>query len=293
VGMKIAAAGGDPARETLTLIPTTEGKTFYTTPVGDHWRVYIFIEGAQTYQTIKSLDHVYHTAKAFGRFQSLLRDFPAEQLHETIPNFHHTPKRFEALIEAVENDTQNRARFVGEEIEFVKARTEDTPVLVDFIRQGKLPLRVTHNDTKFNNVLIDNKTGEGVCVVDLDTVMPGLSLYDFGDSIRSGTNPAPEAERDLSMVQIDLNRFEAFVHGYLDATRDFLIPLEIDLLPFSAKLMTFECGMRFLTDYLQGDVYFKAAHENHNLDRARTQFKMVVDIEGKFEQMGEIVEKYR
>ncbi len=290
---KIAATGGDPARETLTLVHTTEGKTFYTTPAGDYWRVYIFIENTQTYEEIQSLDHAYNVSRAFGRFQNLLRDFPAEELHETIPNFHHTPKRFEAFLDAVEKDTQERVRFAGEEIEFVKARAENAPVLVDLIRQGELPLRVTHNDTKFNNVLIDNKTGEGVCVVDLDTVMPGSSLYDFGDSVRSGANPAAEGESDLSKVEIDLERFEGFVHGYLDATRDFLTPLEIDLLPFSAKLMTVECGMRFLTDYLQGDVYFKIDHESHNLDRARTQFKIVADMEGKFGRMGEIVERYR
>ena len=290
---KIAADGGNPNRETLTLVPTAEGVPFYKTPSGNYWRAYIFIENALTYEEIKSLDHVYNISKAFGRFQSLLRDFPAEELHETIPDFHHTPKRFTDFLDAVEEDALNRARFAKNEIVFVQQREAGTPVVVDLIQRGKLPLRVTHNDTKFNNVLIDNQTGQGVCVVDLDTVMPGSSLYDFGDSVRSGTNPAVEAERDLSKVEIDLDRFEAFVHGYLDAARDFLTPLEIDLLPFSAKLMTLECGIRFLTDYLEGDVYFKIDRESHNLDRARSQFKMVADMEEKFERMGEIVEKYR
>ncbi|HID87303.1 MAG TPA: aminoglycoside phosphotransferase family protein [Anaerolineae bacterium] len=254
---KIIAAGGDPERETLNLIPTVEGKTFHRTPDGDYWRAYVFIEGARTYEIVENLDHVYNASRAFGKFQKLLSDFPAEQLHETIPNFHHTRKRFEAFVEAVERDVKNRARFVRAEIEFVEKRAEDTSVLIDLLEQGKLPERVTHNDTKFNNVMIDDQTGEGVCVIDLDTVMPGLTLYDFGDSVRSGANPAAEDERDLSKVCMDLEIFDRLVHGYLDVARDFLTPAEIDLLPFSAKLMTFECGMRFLTDHLNGDVYFK------------------------------------
>ena len=290
---KIIVAGGDPQRETLNLIPTVDAKTFYRTHDGNYWRAYIFVEGALTYEVVESLDHVYNAAKAFGKFQKLLSDFPAGQLYETIPNFHHTRKRFEAFVEAVERDVENRARSVGDEIEFVEKRAEDVSVLVDLLEQGKLPELVTHNDTKFNNVMIDDETGEGVCVIDLDTVMPGLSLYDFGDSVRSGANPAAEDERDLSKVCFDLEIFDRFAHGYLDAARDFLTSTEVDYLPFSAKLMTFECGMRFLTDHLDGDVYFKIRRVNHNLDRCRTQFKMVRDMEKKFDQMVRIVEKYR
>jgi len=290
---KIIAAGGDPERETLNLIPTIDAKTFYRTHDGNCWRAYIFIEGALTYEVVETLDHVYNAAKAFGKFQKLLSDFPAEQLYETIPNFHHTRKRFEAFVEAVERDVKNRAQSVRDEIEFVEKRAEDASVLVDLLEQGRLPELVTHNDTKFNNVMIDDETGEGVCVIDLDTVMPGLSLYDFGDSVRSGANPAAEDERDLSKVCIDLEIFDLFARGYLDAARDFLTPTEVDYLPFSAKLMTFECGMRFLTDHLNGDVYFKIHRENHNLDRCRTQFKMVRDMEEKFDQMVRIVEKHR
>lgn len=290
---KIIAVGGDPERETLNLIPTVEGRSFYRTRDGNYWRAYIFIEGAQTYEVVESLDHVYNAAKAFGNFQKLLSDFPAGQLHETIPNFHHTGKRFEAFVEAVERDVKNRAQSVREEIEFVERRAEDTSVLVDLFGQGKLPERVTHNDTKFNNVLIDNETGEGICVIDLDTVMSGLSLYDFGDSVRTGAALAAEDEQELSKAGIGLETFDRLTRGYLDAARDFLTPTELDYLVFSAKLMTFECGIRFLTDHLDGDVYFKIHRENHNLDRCRTQFKMVRDMEDKFNQMVRIVEKYR
>jgi len=290
---KIARAGGDPERETLNLIPSVEGGAFHRMPDGNYWRAYIFIEGARAYQVVESLTHVYNAARAFGRFQGLLSDFPAGELYETIPDFHHTSKRLAAFFEAVERDVENRARLVGAEIEFVEQRAGDASVLVDLLERGELPERVTHNDTKFNNVMIDDETGEGVCVIDLDTVMPGLSLYDFGDSVRSGANVAAEDERDLSKVRMDLATFDRFVHGYLDAARDFLTPLEVDYLPFSVKLMTFECGMRFLTDYLSGDVYFKTRRKNQNLDRCRVQFEMVSDIEGKFDRMREIVERYR
>ena len=290
---KVVAAGGDPRRETLNLIPTLEGETFHKTPGGDYWRAYAFIDGARTYETIESLEHAYNGAKAFGRFQKLMNDFPPQQLHETIPDFHHTARRFEAFVEAVERDAENRARSVRPEIEFVEKRATETTALLDLFERGELPERVTHNDTKFNNVMIDDETGEGICVVDLDTVMPGLSLYDFGDAVRYGANPAAEDERDLSKVAIDLAIFDRFAHGYLDAARDFLTPTEIDYLPFSVKLMAFECGMRFLTDYLNGDVYFKIDRESHNLDRCRTQFEMVRDVEEKLDRMTKIVEKHR
>jgi Ser/Thr protein kinase RdoA (MazF antagonist) len=290
---KIVAAGGDPERETLNLIPTVDGRTFYRTPKGDYWRAYAFIEGARTYQVAENLDHVYSASRAFGNFQRLLSDFPAARLHETIPNFHHTRKRLDAFVEAVEMDVKNRARSVAAEIEFVQQRAEETSILVDMFERGDLPERVTHNDTKFNNVMIDDESGEGICVIDLDTVMPGLSLYDFGDLVRSGANPAEEDERDLSKVWVDLKVFDHLAHGYLDAARDFLTPAEVDLLPFSAKLMTFECGVRFLADHLSGDVYFRIHRENQNLDRCRTQFKMVADMEEKLDRMAGIVAKYR
>jgi Ser/Thr protein kinase RdoA (MazF antagonist) len=290
---KIVAAGGDPARETINLIPTLEGRAFCQTPDGTYWRAALFIEGAHTYEIVENLAHVYNVANAFGRFQRLVSDFPAERLHETIPDFHHTPKRFAAFVEAVERDVTNRAGAARAEIEFVERRVGDMPILVDLLQQGKLPQRVTHNDTKFNNVMIDDATGKGICVIDLDTVMPGLSLYDFGDAVRSGANPAAEDEQDLSKVTIDLEIFRRFASGYLDAAADFLTPSEIDYLPFSARLMTLECGMRFLTDYLNGDRYFRTRRENHNLDRCRTQFQMVRAMEERFDTMVSIVSQAR
>lgn len=289
---KIIKAGGDPDRETLNLIPTLDNRSYCKTPEGEYWRSYIFIEDAKTYQVVENLEHFYHAGRAFGKFQSMLSGFPADTLHETIPAFHNTKNRFSSFLEAVEKDRMGRAITVRNEIEFALKRAEETAVLVDLLEEGKLPLRVTHNDTKFNNVMIDDKTGQGICVIDLDTVMPGLSLYDFGDSIRSGANPAEEDERDLSKVCMDLTLFEQFSRGFLEYGRSFLTPLEIEYLPFSAKMMTYECGIRFLADYLNGDVYFKIHREGHNLDRARTQFKMVQDMEEKIDQMKEIIRKY-
>ena len=290
---KIVSSGGDPERETLTLIPTLDGGVLHRPSGGHYWRAAIFIEGARTYDIVESLDHVYSAGRAFGNFQRLLGDFPAGQLHETIPDFHHTPKRFAAFVKAVERDVANRASSVQAEIAFVEQRAADMPILVDLLAQGQLPLRVTHNDTKFNNVMIDDRTGEGICVIDLDTVMPGLSLYDFGDAIRSGANSAAEDERNVSQVTLDLDIFDHFAAGYLHTARGFLTALEIEYLPFSARLMTLECGMRFLTDHLNGDVYFRIHHSNHNLDRCRAQFKMVRDMEARFDEMVRIVRSHQ
>ena len=289
---KILSAGGDPCRETLNIIRTIDDKSFYKSPEGDSWRVYAFIENARTYDVVEKPEHLYNGGKAFGTFQKLLSDFPADLLHETIPDFHNTKKRYDAFIQAVETDSANRAVFVKDEIDFIIKRANDTEVLVNMLKNGGLPLRVTHNDTKFNNVMIDNKTGEGICVIDLDTVMPGLPLYDFGDSIRSGTNSALEDERDLSRVCMEIGLFESFTSGFLNSACEFLTPLELEYMPFAAKLMTLECGIRFLTDYLSGDVYFKVHREGHNLDRARTQFRMVSDMEDKMGQMIKIIKKY-
>ncbi len=290
---KIIIAGGDPHRESLTLIPTHEGDSFVRTEEGHYWRAYRFIEEARTYEIVESMQHVYNAAMAFGNFQSLLSDLQSGILHETIPNFHNTKNRFEVFLQTVADDEYNLASCSKAEIEFVRERADQVSVLVDLYARGELPERVTHNDTKFNNVMIDDETGEGVCVIDLDTVMPGLSLYDFGDSIRSMANPAPEDERDLSKVQFDLDVFDHFSRGYLDSARDFLIPMEIEYLPTSAILMTLECGMRFLVDHLQGDVYFKTQRKNHNLDRCRTQFKLVQDMEEQFDEMVRIIEKHQ
>jgi len=289
---KIKATGGNPERETLNLIDTISGKSFYVSSLGDFWRSYKFIEGAQTYQVVENLRHFYNAGKALGNFEQLLADFPAEKLHETIPDFHNTRKRYETFLEALSKDVMNRAKDVQKEIDFVLSRGAETSLLVNLLNEGMLPLRVTHNDTKFNNVMIDNETGEGICVIDLDTIMPGLSLYDFGDSIRSGANPAEEDEKDLSKVCMDLELYEHFTMGFLEGTNHSLTTAELEYLPLGAKMMTFECGIRFLTDHLNGDTYFKVHRENHNLDRARTQFKMVADMEGKIDQMKAIVQKY-
>ena len=292
LGQKIESLGGNPLRETLNLVPTIDGNC-YEISKGDYWRGYIFIDNASTYEMVESLDHVYNAAKAFGIFQNLLSDYPSDQLIETIPDFHNTRKRLDAFIKAVDDDDLNRAASAKPEIEFVLQRVKETSVLVDMLERGELPERITHNDTKFNNVMIDDETGEGVCIIDLDTVMPGLSLYDFGDSIRSLSNTAAEDERDLSLVEFDLEVFDYYTHGYLDTVGDVLSPMEIKQLPFSAILMTLECGMRFLTDHLQGDKYFKVYRDNQNLDRCRTQFKLVEGMESEFDHMVKIVDNYR
>jgi thiamine kinase-like enzyme len=290
---RIKTAGGDPQREALTLIPTVEENSYLLTEQGDYWRGYLFINNARTYEVVENLDHVYNAAKAFGNFQNLLSDYPSGELIETIPYFHNTRKRFQDFIQAVEKDEVNRAKSSEPEIEFVLQREKDTSVLIDMLAGGELPERITHNDTKFNNVMIDNETGAGVCVIDLDTVMPGLSLYDFGDAIRSLANSAAEDEQDLSQVQFDSEIYEHYTHGYLDAVGNLLNETEIEYMSFSAILMTLECGMRFLADHLQGDTYFKIHRENQNLDRCRTQFKLVADMEEQFEEMVRTVDKYR
>lgn len=291
LGKKIQAAGGDVARETLSVIPTCDGKSYYETPEGDCYRMYAYIEHTDSLEQIAHATDFYAAAEAFGNFQYLLADYPADTLHETIPDFHHTKKRYERFLAVVEEDALGRAAEVAEEIAFVKVREQDMSVIVEALLQGEIPLRVTHNDTKLNNVLMDKDSGRGICVIDLDTVMPGSSLYDFGDSIRFGANHAAEDEVDLSKVWVDLELFEAYVSGYLKGCKGALTQREIELMPMGAKLMTLECGMRFLTDYLEGDIYFKIHREGHNLDRCRTQFALVADMEEKWEQMCEIVRR--
>lgn len=289
---QVIAAGGNPDRECLTLIPTVDGAFYTVDPDGNYWRAFIFIENAITFQTVGKPEHFYYSACAFGKFQRLLADYPSETLHETIPNFHNTASRYRDFEAAVAANASGRADEAAEEIAFVRARKDDTGVLVGMLERGELPLRVTHNDTKLNNVMLDDVTGKPVAVIDLDTVMPGLSLYDFGDSIRFGSNPAAEDEKDLSKVYCDLNLFEQYVKGFLEECGSMLTPNEIKMLPFSAKMMTLECGMRFLADHIAGDTYFKIHREGHNLDRCRTQFKLVADMEEKMEQMNTIVAKY-
>ncbi len=283
--------GGDPERECLNVYFTSDGKPYYRDADGNCWRCYNFITGAHSCQSIDDPETFANAARAFGKFQCLLADYPSETLHETIPNFHNTLSRFADFEKAVSDNIAGRADSVRDEIDFVLARRNDAGVLVKLLEKGKLPLRVTHNDTKLNNVMFDNETDEGICVIDLDTVMPGLSLYDFGDSIRFGANTAAEDEKDLSKVSLSLPLYREYTAGYLSTAGQSLTPTEVEYLPFSAKLMTFECGMRFLTDYLNGDTYFRIAYNDHNLDRCRTQFRLVEDMERKMEDMKAITQE--
>lgn len=255
-----------------------------------YWRILDFVEDAICLQAPETPADFYESAVAFGNFQQQLKDFPAATLHESIPNFHNTPDRYRIFKETLARDPMGRAAEVQEEIDFVLSKEADAHVLVDMLERGELPLRVTHNDTKLNNVMLDAKTRKALCVIDLDTVMPGLSLYDFGDSIRFGAATAAEDETDLSKMEMDLELFRIYTEGFLSACPG-LTAAEREMLPMGAKLMTLECGVRFLTDYLDGDHYFAIHREKHNLDRARTQFKLVSDMEKKWEQMHQIVKQ--
>ena len=288
---KIEAAGGDVMRETLNLVPTRDGKPYYTDSNGKSWRLMPYVENTLCLQ--KATPELFEaSARAFGRFQWLLADYPAETLHEAIVNFHNTEDRFAKFQAALEADKLGRAKEVEAEVKFVMDRKADCSVALNALREGKLPLRVTHNDTKLNNVLIDEKTLEGVCIIDLDTTMPGLSIYDFGDSIRFGANHSAEDEKDLSKVNFDIELYKRYTRGFLEGAKGGLTQAELDYLPWGAKLMTLECGIRFLTDYLDGDHYFRIHYPEQNLDRCRTQFKLVADMEQKFDEMTAIVKKY-
>lgn len=289
---EIVRQGGDPERETLNIIPTKKNENYYQAENGDCYRMYRFIEGATSYDQVETPQDFYNSAVAFGNFQAMLSNFPANELHETIKDFHDTVKRFANLKKAVEEDVVGRAASVQEEIAFAYAREADSHVLMDLLAAGELPLRVTHNDTKLNNIMIDDETGKGLCVIDLDTVMPGLSVNDFGDSIRFGANTAAEDEPDVSKVSLDMDLFEIYVKGFAEGCKGKLTAKEMEMLPMGAKMMTYECGIRFLTDHLQGDVYFKVHRPNHNLDRCRTQFALVADMEKKWDEMHAVVKKY-
>ena len=290
---KIIANGGDPERETLTIVKSQENLPYFRDSKGEYWRVYLFIEGATSYDAVKDDNDFYQSAVSFGHFQRLLADYPAETLHETIKDFHNTPDRLEKFKKAVREDICGRTASVQKEINFILEREELTHALYDLQQEGKLPLRVTHNDTKLNNIMIDDETGKGICVIDLDTVMPGLAAHDFGDSVRFGASTAAEDEKDLSKVSCDLHLFEVYAKGFIEGCGGALTDLEIETLPLGAILMTFENGIRFLTDYLEGDHYFKIHREGHNLDRCRTQLTLVKDMQEKLPQMNEIIKKYK
>lgn len=274
--------------QTLDFLKSRDGKYYCVDGDGNYWRCYRYVDGVHTFNTIDSAEVFRGAGEAFGRFQSILADYPIDRLYDTIPNFHNTASRLEDFKKSVAADKAGRADGVREEINFILGRENDAHVLTDMIKSGKLPLRVTHNDTKLNNILFDNETGEGVCIIDLDTVMPGLSLYDFGDSIRFGANTAAEDEPDTDKISLDLGLYRAYTEGYLSSAGESLTETEIGLLPFSAKLMTLELCMRFLGDYLDGDRYFKINYPEHNLVRTRAQIKLVSDIESKLGEMEKI-----
>ena len=287
---KILAEGGDPTRETLNVIPTLSGAACYLDADGGAWRAYDFVEDTICLQQVSSEANFRTVAETLGKFQNQLADYPASTLHETIARFHDTPNRYANFEKALAADVLGRAKNIAPEMEFIHAREKDCHALLDQLAAGEIPLRVTHNDTKINNVLIDDAaTGKGICVIDLDTVMPGLSAYDFGDSIRTGANDCAEDEPDQSKVHFDLHLYEVFAKGYLSTAEASMSWAEKRSLAWGARLMTLECGIRFLTDYLEGDHYFHIAHPNHNLDRARTQFTLVRQMEEFFDQMLEIV----
>lgn len=287
-------AEGNPEahRRTLTCIPAQDGRPYVFDAGGSLWRTYPFIERACGYDEIECDEQAYQAAKAFGAFQTLTADLSGDRLHETIPDFHHTPKRLEALEAAIQNNAAGRADGVRTEIDYARARAADCPRITDLIASGEIPERVTHNDTKLNNVLLDETTAEGICVIDLDTTMPGSALYDFGDLVRTAAPTTREDDADLHRIGVRLDRFEALVKGYLSAAT-FLNEAELAHLAFSGKLITLECGIRFLTDYLNGDTYFKTSRPAHNLDRCRNQFAFVGALEENMRAMEDIVARAR
>ncbi len=289
---KIVERGGNPDRETLNVIKTKDGKNYFQLDEENFFRMYLFVTDSVSYDVAHDPVQLFHAGTAFGRFQNMLNDYPAGSLYETIVDFHNTPERVNQLKKAISNDLAGRLVEVHDEVEFALDYAKYKSLITDEMEKGTVPLRVTHNDTKLNNVLFDAKTGEGICVIDLDTVMPGSILYDFGDALRFGASSGAEDEQDLDKIWFDLEKFEQFAKGFLGEVKDCLTKKEIELLPASALIMTYECGIRFLADHLNGDTYFKVHRENHNLDRARTQFKLVKDIESKFDEMKKIIEKY-
>ncbi len=288
---KINQMGGNAARETLSFLYTKENTPYYLDKEGGCWRSYTYIGKCYTCDKIDSETKAFRSGKAFGKFQRMLSNYPASNLFETIPHFHDTPSRFNDLKKAVEDNLSGRLGSVKDELSFAIEREKDASKLVDLAAEGKIPMRVTHNDTKINNVLFDSITNEAICVIDLDTIMPGLSLYDFGDSIRSGAVTSDENEKDLSKYGLDINLFKSYTEGFLSEAGHALNEEEVKNLAFSAKLMTLECGVRFLTDYLNGDTYFKTDYPEHNLVRCRTQFKLVQDIENHMDELNNCVDE--
>ncbi len=278
----------DP-RHVLTLVPTVDGRDYLVAPDGLYWRMFEYVLDGVCLDQPETDDDLRQSGVAFGTFQNQLADFPAETLHETIPRFHDTPDRFRLLHEAIRENRVHRLHEVQDVVDALLSHEREASFMMDLCRHGQLPLRVTHNDTKLNNVMLDAETRRPLCVMDLDTVMPGLVANDFGDAIRFGASTAVEDERDLSRVSLSLPRYRAFTEGFLSACGRSLTPVEVDTLPWGAKLMTLECGVRFMTDHLNGDVYFHIRRPGHNLDRCRTQLALVKDMERKWDEMNRII----
>ena len=277
-------------RKVLTIVKTKDDKDYYYDEANDkYYRVYIFVKDSLTLQKASTKELFEESAIAFGRFVNLLADFDTTPLIEVIKDFHNSEERFNHFVKTLKEDKLDRAKYCQEEIKFILDRKDDCSKIVNLLKENKLPTKVTHNDTKLNNVLLDINTLKALCVIDLDTVMPGSSLYDFGDSIRFGCNNASEDEKDLSKVTFNIDYFYAFTKGYLSQVKDSLNQYELDNLVFCAKLMTLECGIRFLDDYLDGDHYFKIHRDGHNLDRCKTQLKLVLEIEKHFDELNDIV----
>jgi Ser/Thr protein kinase RdoA (MazF antagonist) len=288
---KTAQTDPDLSARQLTVVGTRDGLGYHRDAAGNTWRVYNYVEGALTHDTLASTEPAYEAARMFGWFQRTLLDLPGPALHETIPGFHDTPRRLKYFHDVLNADTHNRAGNARPEIEFLLDNADICGVLADLVESGDIPVRIAHNDAKINNVMLDSQTSRGVCVIDLDTVMPGLSIYDFGDLVRTAACRAAEDERDLSKVVVSLSMFCALVRGFAKETSGFLTPAEKQHMTFGAKLITFEQMMRFLTDYLAGDVYYKVHREGHNLDRCRTQMVLVQSIMDQEKAMNALVEK--
>ena len=286
-----ALPGANLERECLSILRTVNGSLVHCDDQGDYWRMYNFVDGTRTYDLCTAPHQAFEAAKAFGRFQRLVADLPGDRLHDTIPFFHHTPRRLQALEHAVRLDSHGRCAEARDAIDFVLARAEFTSIVTAGLERGVLPERITHNDTKLNNVLMDEQTDRAVCVIDLDTVMNGSALYDFGDMVRTCGRTSTEDERDLNKVQVNLDAFEALARGYLEGAAGFLKPAEVDLLVAAGRLITLTIGIRFLTDFLAGDVYFKTHRPGHNLDRARVHFRLVAEMEKLDGRMQAIVDR--
>lgn len=290
---KLLAETGSYDRRVLSFLKTKCGKPYYYTGNHHFWRVYEYVDNAVAYDQVKQPKQFYEAGYSFGEFQAWLSDFPAETLHEIIPHFHDTPVRFQDLRNAVEMNAAGRCAEVEEEIRFLLDRERESRVLMDALHDGRLPWRVTHNDTKINNILFDKESQEAICVIDLDTVMPGTSLFDFGDAVRYGASTAVEDERDLSKVSLSIELYEQFTRGFLKGAGGLLHENEVEMLLPSVKVMTLELAVRFLTDYLNGDLYFKTCSKDHNLVRTRTQIQLVKDMEAKWDELRAVTERCR